>query len=565
MVRKHYLLSAAFSLAGFTATAQTIVAGTAYLEANNIRSSVSAYGTMWNNTQTGQSECEYPKNSGKHVGYASSIWLGGYDAGGSLKASAQTYLSSGFDYFPGPLDATTNTVSTATVQLWNKVWKVSQKQIDSAILAVIAGQPNQIPLAVKEWPAKGNILAAGFNGTIITNLATTTRDYAPFVDVNGDGKYNALQGDYPKIKGDEMLWWVFNDMGNVKTASGSQGIGIEIQASAYAYKRNTIADNIQFYEYTVFNRGNQQLDSAKIGVFADLDLGYYLDDFVGYDSTRNLAYQYNATSVDGNGAVGHYGANPPIAGITLLQVNSSNATTNSIADRFVYFTQLSGAAAAISEPTNALEYYRYLTGANKIGNLFTNDFTGAATPSTAYGAGPTTKYVYTGNPSTAGQWSECYCQNTPGDRKFLLSSKLFSLTGQSSYKIAYALVVAPGAGGCPNVNITGLQQTADTARNLYWNAPVAPIPTGISKVSVDKNSLHIFPNPTTQSVFVETGYTGREKENIRLMDALGKTIAVPSSRSNGRYELNVSALANGVYTILYERGGLQQSNRFVKE
>ena len=47
------------------------------------------------------------------------------------------------------------------------------------------------------------------------------KDLAPFVDVDNDGNYNPLNGDYPKIKGNQSIWWVMNDNGNRKGFGGN--------------------------------------------------------------------------------------------------------------------------------------------------------------------------------------------------------------------------------------------------------------------------------------------------------------------------------------------------------
>ncbi|QQR94527.1 MAG: hypothetical protein IPJ93_11995 [Bacteroidota bacterium] len=73
---------------------------------------------------------------------------------------------------------------------------------------------------------------------------------APFEDVNGDGLYIPDSGDYPRyllsgeypapsdpnklpcddyIFGDQTLWWVFNDIGNIKKETNSAAIGLEFR------------------------------------------------------------------------------------------------------------------------------------------------------------------------------------------------------------------------------------------------------------------------------------------------------------------------------------------------
>src|SRR5690606_27451447 len=75
-----------------------------YIDINNIRSAVLVHGDMNWDTDT-LSIAEFPKGSGKHVSFCTSIWMSGYDMGNRLHVSAQTYRADGNDYWPGPLDA----------------------------------------------------------------------------------------------------------------------------------------------------------------------------------------------------------------------------------------------------------------------------------------------------------------------------------------------------------------------------------------------------------------------------------------------------------------------------
>ncbi|MDP1745551.1 MAG: hypothetical protein Q8L90_08240, partial [Bacteroidota bacterium] len=82
------------------------------LDINNVRAKILNGGDMWWDL-FGNNEARYavPKPPVGQVGpssqFASSIWVGGYDAGGSLKSAAQTYRQfGGNDYWPGPLTST---------------------------------------------------------------------------------------------------------------------------------------------------------------------------------------------------------------------------------------------------------------------------------------------------------------------------------------------------------------------------------------------------------------------------------------------------------------------------
>ncbi|MCF6298070.1 MAG: hypothetical protein L3J08_08850, partial [Flavobacteriaceae bacterium] len=48
------------------------------------------------------------------------------------------------------------------------------------------------------------------------------------------------------IKGDQTLWWVFNDKGNVHTETSGAAIGMEIRAQAFAFATNDVETVLTF-------------------------------------------------------------------------------------------------------------------------------------------------------------------------------------------------------------------------------------------------------------------------------------------------------------------------------
>jgi hypothetical protein len=51
-----------------------------------------------------------------------------------------------------------------------------------------------------------------------------------------------LKGDYPSVKdgseayGDQMVYWVFNDKGNVHNETNGNPLGVQINALAFAFR-----------------------------------------------------------------------------------------------------------------------------------------------------------------------------------------------------------------------------------------------------------------------------------------------------------------------------------------
>ncbi|MEZ4847900.1 MAG: hypothetical protein R3B93_04610 [Bacteroidia bacterium] len=168
---------------------------------------------------------------------------------------------------------------------------------------------------VQNWPAIGNensSLGTDADGFTLEAFRPdgTILYAAPFVNVDSDPfTYNPLNGDYPDIEGDQAIWWIVNDKGNVHTETGGEPIGIEIHMLAFAFTTANAVNDMTFYRQTVINRANQPLIDTYLGQWVDSDIGYAFNDYVGCDTLKGLGYGYNATADDA-GANG-YGLNPP--------------------------------------------------------------------------------------------------------------------------------------------------------------------------------------------------------------------------------------------------------------
>lgn len=557
---KLFFLSATLLAASSTLHAQN----TQYLDAGNIRSLIGTAGQMWRDTASMQARCEYPKASGKHVGYAADLWVGGYDTQGQLKVAANTYRQGGNDYWQGPIPASGS--STPALQAeWDKIWKVTRADMD-AFFSTTNHTVSNTPQAILRWPGRGNTFALSATGAPL-NLALLSGDLAPFVDLNGDGSYTPLTGEYPRFYGDQTLWQMYNDAGGTKTATGTGPLALQIGLLAWSYNRGTVADNIQFYEYNIANRGGQ-IDSCVVSIFTDLDLGFASDDYIGFDSSHRMGYQYNSGATDGSvGQSGSYGTQIPIAGIALLRAAGDEPLTGTRvpAGAFNYFNNAGvGFPSEIIDPASGIEFYRYMTGTNRLGNPFTRDFTGQANmPTRGYGAGPNTRYVFDGVPSVAGTWSECYSGNTSGDRRFILSSSPFTLPAGEARTVAFALVVSPNAGGCPNTTLTGLQQTADTAIKLYDNPP-SFTPNSVAQSFNEKMPLRLFPNPAGDALFIQVESISLDAR-VEVVDVAGRRLHAAVDRTGSGFRVSTMHLPAGVYAVRLLDAGSSVNATFVKQ
>jgi hypothetical protein len=531
----------------YTAFSQAPFTTSEYVDMNKIKASVSVHGDFGVNYATGMPGCEFPKGSGNHISYGGGIWMAAYDAQGSLHASAQTYRQNGNDYWPGPLN-NTGALNYATSTDWARIWKVNKTDI-STFLSTTPHTPANTPAAILEWPAKGNPNAKGNNGASLT----INSNMAPFVDVNGDQKYNALDGDYPVIKGDQFLWWVFSDNGPTHNASGfsAMPLQVEVHACSYAFSNGQTQDNIVYYEYDIINKSGRDLDSMCFGYFNDISIGDDNDDYAGFDSSRRLGIGYNANSIDSK-----YGSNIPVSGITFLKVpGDGNGNYEPLGSFLAYYNQ--GSSFPTGNPEAANDYNNYMRATWKDGMHLKNDYTPGIV---SYGrSGTDANYMFDGDPSIMTQWSECGARNPIGDRRYAISTGDFKLAANATTRIAYALVAAdPAPSGCPNTNFAEIKRVADTAWDVYNTLP----PLAVNSVAASKR-FRAYPNPATQVFYLESD--APFQTSIQVYDAIGRKMDVKQNVRNGKIELDIQTLPSGMYYANCRLDRMNETVRFMKQ
>ncbi len=458
------------------------------LDINNVRARLMTGGDMWWNIGLNNAAYEIPKGSGKHSQFAASCWIGGFDKQGQLKVAAQTYRQDGNDYWPGALDANAK-INKSTCDQWDNFWKVDRSTINQFIQLAKAGDFSGLKASqfetINHWPGAGNTNTVGAKGGII-NLGAGPyqgRTYASFKDINTNGIYEPEQGEYPVLESnnvqsvpDQMIWWVFNDAGNVKQQSLTASIGVEVQTTAFAFATQDFLNNSTFCNYRVINRGSLQIDSTYIAVWDDCDLGYAYDDFIGCDTAKGLGIQYNGTNCDGCSAgnpVNSYGLNPPQVGLDFFQgpirlIKDSKGVLDSQQRlSMTNFTYYINDASVIGNPTNGVQIYFYMTGSIRNGQRFAYDFQGPGVPSKGYGQGPVSNFVFWGDPGDNTAWSECACNNNPGDRRFIFSAGPFQLMPGAINDITFGCIWAPGVGGCGATNFKTIKNVDLQAQSLF--------------------------------------------------------------------------------------------------
>ncbi len=550
---KPYLFILLFCFIADKSFAQSPFSTSDSVDINNINARILVHGDMSWDPVSQIAACEFPKGSGKHINFASSLWMSGYDAGGQLHIAAQTYRQHGNDYWPGPLGVS-DTLSYATSQDWAKIWKVSRNDI-SNFLSLSTHTIANTPQTILNWPAKGNTHAAGNSGASLT----ITTDMAPFIDLNGNGTYEPLAGEYPDIKGDQALWWVFSDKGSTHNETNGRPLGVEVQSMAYAYNRGTLIDNVVYYDYKIINRSTNSYSGMRIGLWDDVDLGYYNDDYIGYDSTHRMGVAYNGTSDDGLLASpshphNSYGKNIPVVGMTMIVAPGDVGTSYAPAGSFINYTN------GYDPPTVDTEYNNYLHAKSKDGRHYIHDTTDIdfmGIPS-----GPDVDFVFTGDPGDTNQWSECSKRDNPGDRRFILTTGDFSLSAGGSQHFVLALVTTDPdtMNGCGSVTFDSIKIVADTAWAVYHNPPP---PNSVNNIELAA-AISIYPNPAHDLPYIEHVYEPQNEAFITVYNSIGQTIAVAIDKAQTKDKIDISKLVPGAYYLLYRSGNIQRGMSFIK-
>lgn len=545
------------------------------LNINNVRSRLLNGGDVWWDLQDGKYIVPNvePGSGIPEVSsiFAGAVWIGGFDDVGNLKMAAQDYRDAQHtDFWPGPLTQVGTTAEDTCLQ-WDRFFRVLGDNIREHIrefqIARESGVPydcDAIPEDIRGWPGKGNPYFFEINGW---TLPFDTQGLGAFHDEDNDGQYDPCQGDYPviEVRGcdapnfpDEMIFWVYNDNGNIHTNSQGDPIRMEVQVQAFAYSTNDELNDMTFQRYKLINRATSIIDSCFFAMWIDPDLGCHTDDYIGCDTSRSLMYVYNEDELDGttgcdcpsfSGPVNTYCSEVPILGVDYFrgprapavfrdtfpidwvfiddfnntEVNNNRDivqifedSTRIINDDLKYvvgeqrveigmssFTYYMNGSIGnwpngMTDPQAGapLEFYRLISGSWKDGTPFSYGGSG-------YNIPPTEEidYAFTEPPNDASGWSMCTANLDFGDRRTLQATGPLRLDpGEVNELIIGAVWVPELDYPCPD--ITRLLSADGIAQSLFDNCfvlPNGPDAPDVDIIELDRELILILTNDTITS------------------------------------------------------------------
>ncbi len=555
------LLPLLLVLASLQSKAQAPFHTKEFINANNINALMAVHGDLWLDPDSTRSVCEFPNFSGLNIGFSGSIWFGGYDVLNSLHVSGQMYRRGTTDYWPGPIDSIGHTVSYATSSDWAKIWKVNRTDLND-FLSYAHHDTTNTPPSILTWPGKGNIYARG-NANVPLHI---TQDMAPFADLNGNGNYEPLEGEYPLFYGAQTLWTVFNDVGPTHSYSHGAPVGVEVKSTAFAFYRGSLIDNVVYYDYEITNKSVYNYHDFKIGLWEDLDIGYYGDDYLGFDSFWRMGFMYNGDYSDGRVAgypITSYGDSTPIVGVTVIKAPGDSSTGPVPLGSCMSFTLDS---AAIGYPIYDSDYYNTMQSRFRDGRHLRNDFRGRGIYASGFSPyGPETNYIFTGEIGDTTLWSECNARNIIGERHFVLSTGSLSLNVGETKHILMALVttnVLPHNTCADLTSFNGIRTVADTAWRFYQSLP----PLGVLHDGESSDlSFRLYPNPAGDAISLKTDFTRIADAEIQVFNSLGQQQNLEVTHQQGEVKINTANLTIGSYFLRVTSKGFQKTMVFEKQ
>ncbi|MBI5471778.1 MAG: T9SS type A sorting domain-containing protein [Ignavibacteriae bacterium] len=417
------------------------------MDANNIATYIRNNGSFNRNPGTGNAGFEWPKGTGNTANYASGLWIGG-KRGGVVRVAVAEYA---YEFDAGPIATGVNPLDAR--------WRVYK---------IVRG--NTASDDYKNWPGA---------------------DGAPYTEKNGITGYqsvaeNPANPDEPLLIGDATIFCVFNDNNQaLHTNMNTLPVGVEVQLTAFAFNRSDALGNNIFYKWKFINKSGQQIDSAFVTVWTDIDLGDSGDDFDGCDTTIGLGFTYNSDPDDGV-----YGTAVPATGFDFLQGPLVPGLATDTARfpngrtfpgkkllKMTSFIKYNNDATDLGNPDNGQEVFNYMKGVTRSGQLI-RDYRGRPT-----------SFMFSGDPTrdtTGGNYVEV---GAGGDRRFMMSAGPFTMAPNDTQEIVAANLIAVGTDYKNSVvALKNADKQVQTAYELDFKL-AAPPPTPIVDAVESSNEI----------------------------------------------------------------------------
>ena len=496
----------------------------AYLDVGNVRARIPNGGGLFYNREP--HVYNVPKTEPSNAIFSAGFSISGL-VDGQIRSAGHRHASG--DFWPGPLDDDGKAPDDCSE--FDRIYNIYRADVESALQG---GAPTE---DIIDWPY--HLGAPVFDG-----------------DGNPDN-YNWIEGDRPEILGDQMIWWILNDRGNTHTRFDTIPIGIEIRASAFAFGPGWgFVQNTTFYRYKIKNRNTRPIQKIYAGLFNDVDLGDFDDDYVGSDSSLGLAFYYNQDNEDG----GHYGYGtpPPAIGFTAIKgpqkdLGGAGTCRRRSGEELGLTGFITGKNSA--EPRSGVDLYDTLrsrwwqTGERMAIGDNEWDLQFSEIP---------TRWIYPGDPITGAFWSAMNIDglgtaSRPGDKRGYINIGPFCLDPGEETEIVFAIIWSIGADHLDSVR--QLRREARIIRRLRDDllTPLEPRldASALRPPQYALSAFHNYPDPFSEETTIAYSLPQSMYVRLTIHDLLGREIVslVNRQQEAGEYVVRYQpkALPSGVF------------------
>ncbi|MEO8666498.1 MAG: T9SS type A sorting domain-containing protein [Ignavibacteria bacterium] len=446
----------------------------AYLDANNIRAGIINDGSFHRPSPHEFNDFIWPKDSNRRNIFSSGLWLAG-----KVNDSVRGEITYNYgECYPGFVDFASQ-VPMGKDDPAFRIYKVSPLFPDGG-----TGFDNW-----DLWPVDQG---------------------APWIDNNGNGNYDPPI-DIPLMKGDQNLFCAFTD-GYPESHNNYAGGGLPLNADIHLYcyaKINSTCTDMNFMEWKIINKMNTPWDSARIGVWSDIDIPDAGSNMMGSDENLNMGYCYTG------GPIEPYNL-PRALGFLIYGVNQRSGILMDFAnDPRKHFY----------EPNNIKEAYNQLNGLMKDGTAWINPVNNQVT-----------KYVYNGDPVNGSGWN-CVSRL---DQRILIGSDLGTVLPLDTIKFKVAVFITPGS-----THLEAVANLKECAANLV------SITKQNSLLPESFKLFQNYPNPFNPNTVINYELNSANNVLLKIFDATGKEVStlVNSRQNAGEYSVRFdgSNLPSGIY------------------
>jgi len=400
-------------------------------------------------------------------------------------------------------------------------------------------------------------------------------DGAPWVDLDSDNIYTPGI-DEPDFFGDEMLWYVSNDLDTIRTKStyGSDPIGLGIQTMVYGYNEDDFLKDVLFKKYTLINKNTSIIDSMYLTYWTDVDLGDSYDDFVGCDTILNLGYTYNGDNEDGSGSGITYGTPPPAIGYMYIQgpiVLGESSDSAKFRGKMLhgyknlpissFFFHINASQTYEHPAFGTYEGTRHLY--NNMNGLIWN-----GNPVIDPHTGMPVKFPLSGDPVLGEGWYEgpgWPGGESPGSRWFILTTGPLTMAPGDTQEVELAIFLAIGQDHIDSVN-----KLKAKAREIHWFFG-NDLPSVVEQKEVLWPStfrlFQNYPNPFNPTTTIKFTLVFAENVQIEIYNISGQKIEriINKKLPAGDHEIEfiASNLASGLYFYRMKAGSFQDIKKMI--